>query len=265
MRFPTFPQPLRLRTINTYEIRILRARSIIEACNDLEIPATVGKIVRISKLLGRDRVTIQQIKLELKHLNEVMQDELRQKMFFSVPPTAAALYENPNPFGDAVSTAFPSAAYDIQEAAKCFACERYTGAIFHSMCATEYALRSLANDRRVLLTTGKNGKGRPFPTQMGTWEDILKPLHDEIAKISNWSRSKGDAKIQALQFYNSAFEDLKAIKEAWRNPVMHARTQYMREDAEQVMAHVLRLMQSLSTRITETERTPRVWTKAQLR
>ena len=28
MRFPTFPQPLRLRTINTYEIRILRARSI---------------------------------------------------------------------------------------------------------------------------------------------------------------------------------------------------------------------------------------------
>ena len=29
MRFPTFPQPLRLRTINTYEIRILRARSIL--------------------------------------------------------------------------------------------------------------------------------------------------------------------------------------------------------------------------------------------
>src|ERR1017187_3289427 len=27
VRFPTFPQPLRLRTITTYEIRILRARS----------------------------------------------------------------------------------------------------------------------------------------------------------------------------------------------------------------------------------------------
>src|ERR1017187_6030964 len=28
VRFPTFPQPLRLRTITTYEIRILRARSV---------------------------------------------------------------------------------------------------------------------------------------------------------------------------------------------------------------------------------------------
>jgi ATPase subunit of ABC transporter with duplicated ATPase domains len=31
IRFPTFPQPLRLRTITTYEIRILRARSEFDA------------------------------------------------------------------------------------------------------------------------------------------------------------------------------------------------------------------------------------------
>lgn len=223
--------------------------------------ATSERIMRLAKKV-RQRITPGEYKVEVRYLSETLEDELKTKGFLHIPDNYVAFYEAKHLFGKGVAKAFPSANFDVQEAGTCLACGRYTASIFHLMCATEYALRALANDRRVTLTT-KGGK--PFPTEMGTWEDVLKALDTEIGKISEWPRTKGEAKLQALQFYNSAIEELRAIKEAWRNPVMHARTHYLREDAEQVLAHVLRLMQSLSTRITETERTPRVWTKAQLR
>jgi hypothetical protein len=217
--------------------------------------------MRVAKRL-RERITPSQYKIEIKYLSETLEDELKTKGFLYIPDNSVGYYENKHLFGRAVAKAFPLARFDIQEAGSALACGRYTATVFHLMCAAEHALRALANDRRVTLTTKA---GTPFPTQMATWEDVLRALETEIVKVSNWPKSKGDVKVQALQFYNSAIEELRAIKDGWRNPVMHARTHYLKEDAEQVMAHVQRLMKGLSTRITETTRTPRVWTKAQLR
>jgi len=232
------------------------------ACRDLDLPVTVAKIMRIANRLTDKIVPLGEIKNELKHLNETLQDEVKTKLFLRIPNERALYYIEANPFGDAVATAFPSASFDIQESGKCFACERYTATVFHLMCATEHTMRALAWDRRVNLTTKG---GASFPTMMGTWEDVLRELEKEAVKIGNWSKSRGEVKVQALQFYNAAIEEFRAVKDAWRNPVMHARRHYTEEDAAQVMAHVKRLTTILSTRISETERTPRVWTKAQLR
>jgi hypothetical protein len=231
------------------------------SCKDLDLPVTVAKIWRIANILTNERVAIQEIKGELKHLNEVMQDEVKTKLFLSISPNAAALYTNPHPFGEAVSVAFPSALYDIQEAGKCFACERYTASVFHCMRSVEYIMRVFAWDRRA--TTVKNGK--EYPIDMATWEEIIKALTDEVGKISNWPRTRGEVRTQALEFYNSSMEEFRAMKDAWRNHIMHSRRSYIAEDASQVMEHVKRLSKTLATRISETERTPRVWTKAQLR
>ena len=65
-------------------------------------------------------------------------------MFLSVTNEAAALYLESNPFGESVAVAFPSASQDIQEAMKCFACERYTATVFHLMRAAEALMRVLA-------------------------------------------------------------------------------------------------------------------------
>jgi hypothetical protein len=64
VRFPTFPQPLRLRTITTYEIRILRARSLgIETGTKLASKLFTERkvfqeLVRASEGVARDLINI---------------------------------------------------------------------------------------------------------------------------------------------------------------------------------------------------------------
>jgi hypothetical protein len=232
------------------------------ACKDLDLPMTVAKVWRIANLLTRQSVTIQQIKTELKHLNETLQDELKAVMFLSIPTEAASLYMEPRPFGEQVAIAFPSASADIEEAAKCLACERYTATVFHLMRAAERMMRVLAWDRRASVQTTN---GKECPIDLATWEQVIKAVKHEVDKIAGWPRTKGEIRTQALEFYNSAMEEFRAFKDAWRNHIMHGRRAYIANDAEQVMEHVKRLATTLSTRLSETERTPRVWTKAQVR
>ena len=56
----------------------------------------------------------------------------------------------PEPFGDKVATAFPSARFDICEAADCLALERSTAAAFHLMRAVEWGMRALCVDLGLL-------------------------------------------------------------------------------------------------------------------
>jgi hypothetical protein len=246
-----------------HKLGVVKIVSDIElACKDLDLPMTVAKVFRIANLLARQPVTIQQIKAELKHLNETLQDELKTKMFLSIPHDAAVLYMEPHPFGEQVAIALPSASADIQEAAKCFACERYTATVFHLMRAAERIMRVFAWDRRASVKT-KGGK--EYPLDLATWEDVIKAVNQEVDKVANWPRTKGEIRTQASEFYNSAMQEFRAFKDAWRNHIMHGRRAYIAADASQVMEHVKRLAETLSARISETERTPRVWTKAQLR
>ena len=227
---------------------------------ELGLSATSDRVLRLVKKVKKP-LEPYDIKIELRFLSEILEDELKAKVFLCIPEAAIDAFDSPNLFGEDVLAAFPSAAFDVAEAGSCFACGRYTAAIFHLMCATEHAMRVLANDRRVKLTT----KGGAYPIEMATWEDVLRQMDKELVRIGAWARAKGDVKVQALEFYGSAIEELRAVKEAWRNPIMHAKRHYTEEDAAQVMAHVKRLMRVLATRISESNRTPAVWTKAQLR
>ena len=82
--------------------------------------------------------------------------------------------------------------------------------------------------------------GKPYPIDLATWEVILKSLDAEVAKMSSWPRTKGEVRTQALEFYNSALEEFRAFKDAWRNHIMHSRRSYIAADATQVMEHVRR-------------------------
>lgn len=243
--------------------RLVKIVSDIElACKDLDLPVTVAKIWRIAQLLTRETVTIPQIKTELKHLNETMQDELKGKFFLSIPDGHAIFHDNPHLFGKEVTAAFPSASDDIQAGGTAYACGCPTAAIFHFMRAAEQMMRVLAWDRRVSVRTAG---GKEYPVNLATWEEVIKELNGEVDKVGKWARTKGEVRTQATEFYNSALEEFRAFKDAWRNHTMHGRRFYIAEDAKQVMEHVKRLATTLATRISEAERTPRIWTKAQLR
>lgn len=189
-------------------------------------------------------------------------EELKRHYFVYLPSPGEKYLSQERLFGDAVYEAFPSARYDIRESGNALAFQMYTACVFHLMRVAEHGLRALAEDREVQF---KTKSGSPYPIDMGTWEEILTALGQEADRIGSWQRALGEIRHQAQKFYGSSIEELRAIKDSWRNPTMHARDEHLMEDANQVMAHVKRLMVTLSSRISETERTPKVWTDKQLR
>jgi len=215
----------------------------------------------LALLPGATPPTSIQVVTQLTILQRQITLELLKRTFLYMPAPNNTYYDQEKLFGGDVYDKFESARVDIKSAGSAFAVELYTACVFHLMRAAEHGLRAVANDRRVQLTTRS---GNPYPIDMGTWEEVLRGLSDELEKIANWERSLGEIKVQALRFYSSAIEEIRAIKE-WRNAAMHAREEYIVEDASQIMAHVKRLMVTLSGRISETKTTPLVWTEAQLR
>jgi hypothetical protein len=100
-------------------------------CLSLELRLSVQKIKRIKNTLGTS--TLLDAAEMLRSLHERIIDELSSRTFLSIPSLRAELFDNPTPFGDAVASRFPDASYDIGEAAKCYALNRHTGAVFHLM------------------------------------------------------------------------------------------------------------------------------------
>lgn len=198
---------------------------------------------------------------DYKRIRDGLFAEIKKHKFVSLPAEGVKYFDQDKLFGDDVYEKFKSARYDIKEAGNAFAFQLYTACVFHLMRAAEHGLRALANDRQVQLTTRS---GSPFPLDMGTWEDVLRGLTDALEAVTNWGRPMGEIKTQATRFYTDAIEEARAIKE-WRNPTMHTRAEYRQGGAEQILDHVERFMVTLSSRISDTERTPLVWTEAELR
>ncbi len=197
----------------------------------------------------------------LEDIRRMVQRELESRFFLMIPSPRDKMLRNPEPFGSKVFQAFPSARQDLTDAASAFATELYTACVFHLMRAVEHGLVALALDRRIKTRT----KSRQiYPFDLATWEVILRELDGEIGKIAQWPKNKGNVRTQAVEFYGAAVAEVRGFKDAWRNHVMHSRCAYNESDAIQVKSHVERFMVTLSSRISEQDRTPYVWTKRQL-
>lgn len=210
---------------------------------------------------GIFEVRADELARDYRRIRRGISEEISRHKFAYVVPGRSAYFEQEKLFGESVYQQFPSARTDIKAAANALALEMYTASVFHLMRSAEIALRALSHDRRV----SRLPKKRDAPIEMGTWEEILRELEDQTSKISNWPNKLGAAKSQAQEFYGAAISEIRGLKDTWRNHVMHARREYLEPEAQAVMEHVKRLMVTLSARISESDRTPRVWGKAQIK
>jgi hypothetical protein len=94
---------------------------------------------------------------------ETLEDELEEKKVFCISPKGAELYVSPGHWFTETSISFPSAMGDIEEACKCFALERYTACVYHSMGILQIGLFALARDVGITLK---------FPIEFAEWGDI---------------------------------------------------------------------------------------------
>jgi hypothetical protein len=173
-------------------------------------------------------------------LLEVMEDELKKRVFLFVPMERAYLYQDPEEWFRKVIPSFPSSKHDAMEASRCYAFGCYTSCVFHCMGVLQSGLYAMANDLKV-----------PFKhsIELAEWNCVISGIEDKIDPLRNMPKS--DKRDEMLTFFSGCAAQFRYFKDAWRNHVAHMRKDYSAGEAWQIFVAVRDFMQLLSTRLHE--------------
>jgi hypothetical protein len=213
---------------------------IRKPCEEAGLVSSLDQLLRMEISMNSPTVTNRawgQMQMELANR---FNDEFSRKLIFWIPPGKEKFYEQKGAlFGPAVTDAFESTRTDIEEAGKCYAAGRNTACVFHLMRVMEHGLRAL----------GKTlNEPNLDPSRNPSWETILR-RGDEELKLPIRKRS-GDWRIKD-EFFTNATANLRAVKDAWRNPTMHVERDYDEEKALDILNAVGAFMRHLSTELTD--------------
>jgi hypothetical protein len=175
----------------------------------------------------------------VRELDHSIDREMEDNLFMYIPTADAEYYNQPSLFGERVNLCFPSAANDIREAGDCYAAGRSTACVFHLMRAIEVGLRAMGQSL---------GDPNFDPRRNPTWEAILKPCDDELKKSFD---KRSHQWRQENEFFSNATANLRAVKDAWRNPTLHVERDYTQPQALQVLNAVKAFMEDLARKLRQ--------------
>ncbi len=171
-------------------------------------------------------------------LSQLTIDELSGRKLYTLDRRHASWFENPSPFGDKVEDAFPSAVFDIEEAAKCRALGRWTASVMHLMRVLETGLAALAQHYGV--------------EKQANWNQTLNQIEASTREVGK--RTHG---AEAEQWAAEAAAHLRFVKNAWRNHAMHPSEKYDEQHAVAIFDNCRGFMSHLAEKLTEdAPRTP---------
>jgi len=206
-----------------------RLHPLRDALSNVKLsPALVSQWDRVESRLPQLReYQVEEASTLLVQLRSSLMAELGQPLFLMLDNEDAALFTKADPFGDEVSALLPQATTDIYEAARCLALERYTAAVFHLMRAAEHALRYLGDALGV--------------------EDMERKDFGQVVQEARARFDKIRSRDPQKQWVAEALASLDLFKDAWRNPVAHARNdQYTEQRARDVYNGTRAFMQALT-------------------
>jgi hypothetical protein len=190
--------------------------------------------VSLATPIGYDAHRLMQVVLCGDRLIHAFNAELRARHVMALDTRHVEYFSDPSPFGQQVEDAFPSAAFDIAEAAKCRALARWTACVMHLMRVLEAGLGALARHHDVPADSN--------------WNQVLNQIEVKIREVGK--RTHGP---DAEQWAAEAGTHLRFIKNAWRNHAMHPRQVYDEERAVAIFENSRSFMQHLSGKLTEYE------------
>ena len=209
--------------------------AIEDDCQKLHLNVSVGLIRRLRHRTGTIGTDRQRFGTLLEGISNTIEAELEQHLFFQIPNSQAEKYfDVANWFGMQIFVSFPAATFDIEEAGKCFALDRYTASVFHLFRVAEIGLRALAKQLDVEYSI--NG-----------WDTLLKKIDTE----QNKKREQKDPDFLADEtFYTDAAAHLRNYKQS-RNNTNHPDKKYTQEEADRIFDSVRIFMQHLATKVSE--------------
>ena len=175
-------------------------------CEAIDLGVSQQHIESLVKSLKEGRQSCAEAERDLNTVQSSMLYEIKSRLFFHVPQEHAKLYLKPREKWEEIIDRFPGALSDVEEAWKCFALERYTGAVFHSLQIVEVGL-----------------------IELGTFINVTDPISGWTS-VAQRLKKIIDVKYQDLGVFEKAnrpfLEQLQgtveALKNAWRNKISHA-------------------------------------------
>jgi hypothetical protein len=195
-------------------------------CQKLGLVISAKAAARIMEILKPETTHISRLHKALEQLEDNIEWEMEEKLFFHLPSARAAFYDQQELFGADVNTKFPTIQFDMVEAGNCYSVGRGTATVFHLMRIMEVGVQEFGTKLGVVLADEKN------------WQNIL----DEINKAIKSLPPKDPATVAKCQ----VSANLYAVKLAWRNEVMHPKDTYTLEEAENLIRQVKLFMEQLA-------------------
>lgn len=211
-----------------------------EDCIELDLDNSRASLDRLLKLLEEPKVHWREVFKLSQSLKERLCDELKSKKFFYLTSLKAKFYEKPTDGWEDVAKKLPSAEYDIQEAAKCFALSRSTASAFHSIRCLEAGIRAVA--RSLNIPDPIKGSDRSWGKTLG----VIKTEIDKRWPASSAGRMSGDG-----QFFDEFYGSLSGMQNPYRNATMHLDHKYTEDEAEQILIVVKGIMRKVASRMDE--------------
>jgi hypothetical protein len=204
----------------------------------LELESPDDQAGRLGDMLNSGS-TYSEITQAFKEFRQRIDDELKRRVFMRVPREKVKFYNGKALLSQAVERAFPSIVNDVEEAGKCLSFGRNTACVFHLMRVMEIGLRTLGDS---LNNPSLDPKRNP------SWDSILQKCDKELAKPRN---ERSPEWMKDDQFFAEATANLRAVKDAWRNPSMHVEKDYDDEKALDVFNSVKAFMRHLAAKLHE--------------
>jgi hypothetical protein len=212
---------------------------LVRDLDAMRLPFSRKAAERVRELILADNASGAVIRNEVNQFARRVKDEMETRRYLSLSDSEGRFFEPDAPlFGDEVRAKFQNAAFEIDEAGKCFAVGRYTASVFHLMRVMEVGIEGA---RRCLSIPD------PVKPAQRNWGAILRAVKDELdtRKGAGW-RSPGD---QA--FFDDVYVSLDAVRNVWRNATMHVENKYTEEEAEHIFGAVRGFMRKLAGRLDE--------------
>ena len=230
----------------------------IADCRVIGLSDAATTLMHVKQAVSSGRLDAPRLEREAVRAHDALLDDINKLSWVYVEPHFIQYLDQDALFGPKVFERFRSARADIRDGGNCLALGCGSAAVFHLMRVVEHGLRALGkhlgvrrlSKEKKSKTTGLVISRKYTPIGYEQWENILNSLPKRVDKRLTKLRP-GPAKQKWQAFYSPVLLDINAIREAWRNHIMHARQDATQIEAEGVKFRVEAIMRTLAERIRE--------------